>query len=136
MTQKFIVSVPGRAHPLCIEADSFDRDGWNDAGFTFRRGADVVAQLPAVDLVAKADSLPAFPELEQFQSAPVCAEPGYVYGPGGTILEPGGALDPLPAKACMGFSSWGGPAFWPFLSGGALGFIGGFGIALSHAGVW
>ncbi len=127
MKQKFIVSVPGRAQPLCIEADSFDRDGWNDGGFTFRLGPDVVAQFPAVDMVAKAESMPAFPELSRFR------------GPDLVLPEPAclaSFVEPLPARIGVGISGWGVPAFWPFLSGCVLGLIGGAGLALSHSGLW
>lgn len=127
MTHKFIVSVPGRAQPLCIEADSFCRDGWNDGDFSFRLGADVVAQFPVVDMVALAESLPAFPDLSQFR------------GPGLELPEPAclaSFVEPPPARIGAGFSGWGVPAFWPFLSGCALGLIGGVGLALSHAGLW
>lgn len=136
MTQQFIVSVPGRAQPLCIEADSFDGIHGLAGGARFIKGGSVVACLASTDLVACATCLPAFPELAQFKPAPVCADLGYVYGPGGTILEQGAALEPLPAKTCVGFSSLGVPAFWPFLSGCVLGLIGGIGLALSHAGMW
>lgn len=133
MTQKYIVSVPGRAHPLCIEADSFDRDGWNDAGFTFRRGADVVAQLPVADLVAKADSLPVFPDLSQFKGPDLVLPESVCLA---SLSEPVRALDPLPAQSFANLHSPSGLAFWPFLSGCLLGLIGGAGLALSHAGLW
>lgn len=133
MTQNFIVSVPGRAQPLCVSADSFGPDGFNDRGVSFRKGAEVVARLPGVDLVVKADCLPEFPALSQFQgpdvlmAAPVCM---------GAASEPGCELEPLPAQTVTTFQGSGGPAGWPFLAGIGLGFIGGFGLALSHAGVW
>lgn len=133
MTQQFIVSVPGRAQPLCIEADTYVTGGFDRDGVMFRKGAEVVAIVPAVDLVAKADSLPAFPDLSQFKGPDLMLpEPACL----ASFAEPVRALEPMTAKACIGFSNRGVPAFWPFLSGCALGFIGGFGMALSHAGVW
>lgn len=117
MTQKFIVSVPGRAQPLCIEADSFDRDGWNDGGFTFRQGADVVAQFPSVDLVAKAESMPDFPELSQFLPPEVLpkAMPSHLVPPPPPAMR---SLKAKPAKFKVNPSPC-----WPFLSGLALGLL-------------
>lgn len=134
MTQSFIVSVPGRAQPLCISADKFASDGLNDRGFTFVKGGEVVAQLPVVDLVAKADCFPDFPALSQFQGPAdvLMIEPTCV----SAVSEPARELEPLPAQAVTTFHGSRGPAGWPFLAGIALGFIGGFGLALSHAGLW
>lgn len=50
----------------------------------------------------------------------------------GAVAEP----LPLPVEACAGFVGWSAPVFWPLLSGLAIGFIGGFGLALSHLGLW
>lgn len=133
MTQQFIVSVPGRAQPLCIEADTYVTGGFDRDGVMFRKGAEVVAIVPAVDLVAKADSLPAFPDLSQFKGPDLMLpEPACL----ASFAEPVRALEPLPAQTSTSFHSWGVPAFWPFLSGCSLGLLGGIGMTLSHVGVW
>lgn len=134
MTHKFIVSVPGRAQPLCIEADTYKPHGFESNSFSFRKGDEEVAIVPGVDLIARSSALPPFPELSQFCGSDLVMlpEPACL----ASFAEPVRALEPLPAQTSTGFSSWGVPTFWPFLAGGALGFIGGFGLALSHAGMW
>lgn len=133
MIQKYIVSVPGRAVPLCVAADSFERDGLECAGVVFRKGLEVVAVFPAVDGVVEVSCLPDFPALSQFKGPDrafsVPASMTY-------LAEPVHGLDPLPAPACLAHSHRGASAFWPFLSGSVLGVIGGVGMALSHVGAW
>lgn len=125
MTQQFIVSVPGRAQPLCVSADSFERDSHNDRGFAFHKGNEVVARLPVVDLVAKAECLPDFPAISQFQGTDVLMTSK-------SVRE----LEPLPAQTYSTVHNSGGLAVWPFLAGIGIGFIGGFGLALSSVGAW
>ncbi|WP_200627799.1 hypothetical protein [Pseudomonas sp. LAM2023] len=74
MTQQFIVSVPGRAQPLCIEADSYKYGGFEGDGVTPFKGESQVAIVPAVDLVATADCLPVFPALPQFMPPMICTD--------------------------------------------------------------
>lgn len=127
MTHKYIVSVPGRSTPICIEADSYT--GISETGVRFFVAGDTVANVPAVDLIARSTCLPDFPDLSQFKGVDLAsAEPMH--------LEAGMTLDPLPPTSFTTFNGSSVPAFWPFLSGCALGFIGGFGMALSHAGGW
>lgn len=135
MTHKYIVSVPGRAQPLCIEADSFKEMLGVEGSAVFIKDGAVVASLISTDLVANATCLPAFPELPQFHSALANCSDAFLELEPGMTCEPVRALESLPAQASLGFGGWTVPPFWPFLSGGALGFIGGFGLALSHAGV-
>lgn len=131
MTQKFIVSVRGRAQPLCIEADAWS--GTVDRGVAFFVGNEKVASLSDADLIAQSDCLPDFPALSQFRGPDLLLpEPACL----AAYAEPVRGLEPLPVQAGSALKWLGVPAFWPFLSGGALGFIGGFGLALSHAGVW
>lgn len=131
MTHQYIVSVPGRAQPLCIEADSWKGVGEN--GAMFFKGDGLVASLPKTDLIAHASALPAFPDLSQFKEPDlVLPEPACL----ASFAEPVRALEPLTAQSFATFHNPAGSAFWPLLSGSALGFIGGVGLALSHAGVW
>lgn len=129
MTQQFIVSVPGRTQPICIEADSYEGISGNVSGAKFIKDGEVVASLATTDLVARSTCLPAFPELEQFQ-APDLALPDPACL--ASFAEPVRALEPLPAQTITSFNSCGVPAYWPFMLGGALGFIGGFALALSR----
>lgn len=133
MTQQFIVSVPGRSQPVCIEADAIERDDLNDAGVAFRKGGEVVARLPAVDLAARADCLPEFPDLSQFK--PVAPDLVFLGEPG-QVLQQGEAIEPLPVRSSTAFCSSGTPAVWPLVSGFALGVIVGVGAVLSWAGAW
>lgn len=131
MTHQYIVSVPGRAQPLCIKADSWK--GIGDTGARFFCGDEQVASLGTTDLIAKVSALPDFPDLSQFKGPDlVLPEPACL----ASFAEPVRALEPLPAQSFTTFHNPAGSAFWPFLSGSALGFIGGVGLALSHAGVW
>lgn len=133
MTHKFIVSVPGRAQPLCIEADTYKPHGFESNSFSFCKAGEEVAIVPGVDLIARSSALPAFPELSQFRGPDlVLPEPACL----ASFAEPFRALEPLPAQACVGFTSRGAPPFWSFLSGCALGLLGGIGMTLSHAGLW
>lgn len=133
MTHKFIVSVPGRAQPLCIEADTY-RGGVE--GFSFHKGADLVALVPAVDLVAKSESLPDFPALSQF----VPPAPPFVELLEGMSIErtaePVRGLDPVDTATYVTHNRWGVPVFWPAIAGLLVGLIGGVGLTLSHFGVW
>ncbi|WP_445677588.1 hypothetical protein [Pseudomonas putida] len=136
MTQKFIVSVPGRAQPLCIEADTYKPGGFEGDGVSFIKVAEVVAIVPAVDLVAKADCLPAFPDLSQF-AAPTSARVELLEGVSiERIAEPVRGLDPEPLNTFVTHNRWGVPVFWPAFAGLMVGLVGGVGLALSHLGVW
>lgn len=64
MTHKFIVSVPGRSQPVCIEADSYSRPS---GILSFVKGGEVVAEFPEYDLLARSSCLHAFLDLKQFQ---------------------------------------------------------------------
>lgn len=126
MTFKYIVSVPGRGQPVCIEADSWS--GVSDSGARFFKGTEVVATLAATDLIAKADSLPDFPALSQFQPVgQMCLA---------ELAEPVRGLDPVSPVSHVTHNCWGVPTFWPFLSGAALGLIAGIGSLLSYQQVW
>lgn len=132
MTHQFIVSVPGRAQPLCIEADSYSLGGFDGDGVSFRKGSDVVAIVPSVDLVARSTCLPEFPELSQFDG-PATVLGSVCVGP---RVAPARGLKPLPPPPPMRMvfpSSW---PHWPLLVALSLGLVVGFGAALSHAGAW
>ncbi|MEZ0197368.1 hypothetical protein AB9U01_25275 [Pseudomonas qingdaonensis] len=130
MIQKYIVSVPGRAVPLCVAADSFDRDGLECAGVVFRKGLEVVAVFPAVDGVVEVSCLPDFPALSQFKGP----DRAFSVPTSMTYLaEPVRGLDPLPAPACVTHSHLGAPVVWPFLSGLAAGALGGVVAMLAYA---
>lgn len=134
MTHKYIVSVPGRAQPLCIEADSWK--GIGDAGALFFKGEDQVASLAATDLIAKADCLPDFPALSQFAPpVPTCVDllPGMTLE---RIAEPVRGLDPVETATYVTHNRSGVPVFWPAFAGLLVGLIGGVGLTLSHSGVW
>lgn len=124
MTHQFVVSVPGRAQPVCIKADSVERDGLSESGFTFRQGGDVVAELPAADLVARSICLPNRLDPSQLWGAePICLS---------AFSEPVRELEPLPAMRVGMALTW----FGPWLAGVGFGLVVGFGAALSHVGVW
>lgn len=132
MTHKYIVSVPGRAQPLCIEADSWK--GIGDDGALFFKGEDQVASLAATDLIAKADCLPDFPALSQF-APPV---PPFVELLEGMSVErtaePVRGLDPVGHTTNSTHYHGGTPVFWPALACGLFGFVGGIGLTLAR--VW
>lgn len=128
MTHQYIVSVPGRSQPLCVEADSYKPGGFDHDGVSFYKGNEVVAIVPAVDLVARSTCLPDFPELSQFQPPRVlggvqaCA-----------VLEGGHKLPPPPPMRSGGGVP--GSLFslvWPVALGLALG----VGVTLSYLRAW
>ena len=123
MTQKYIVSVPGRAQPLCIEADSWS--GIHDNGAAFFVGEKKVAALASTDLIALAENLPDFPALSQF-APPVSACVDLL--PGMSIertSEPVRGLDPIAPNNYVTHNHWGGRPIWPLLAGFAAGALGG-----------
>ena len=133
MTHKYIVSVPGRSTPICIEADSYR--GIGETGARFFVAGDTVANVPVVDLIACSTCLPDFPDLSQFKGVDLTfAEPMHLEA--GMTCEPVRAIEPLPPTSFTTFNGSSVPAFWPFLAGAALGFISGVCLGLSHAGWW
>lgn len=122
MTHKYIVSVPGRAVPFCIEADAFEAFV---GGKRFFLAGNVVAEVPAFDLLAVSTALPDFPDLSQFR--PAVRE----------IRRAGAAryIEPLPAQTCAVFKT-SASHFWPYVSAVVLSMAVGFGVGLSYAGVW
>lgn len=130
MIQKYIVSVPGRAVPLCVAADSFKLGGFDGDGVTFLKGIEAVAIFPAVDGVVQVDCLPDFPDLSQFKGP----DAAFATLRGVTRLaEPVRGLDPLPAPKSVTHNHWDTPARWPFLAGLAAGALGGVVGMLAYA---
>ncbi|MNM81103.1 hypothetical protein D3C81_930910 [compost metagenome] len=131
MTQKYIVSVPGRAQPLCIEADNWS--GVFDNGAVFFVGEKKVASFASTDLIALAENLPDFPALSQFApSVSSCVDllPGMTIE---RVAEPVRGLDPVGHTTNSTHYHGGTPVFWPALACGLLGFVGGIGLAIARA---
>lgn len=113
---KYVVAVPGRTAPICIEADGFVMLG---DGASFQMDGKAVAYLPNVALVAQSDALVAFPvDLADFVAAPrVCARRARLAPP------PPPAMRSAKIKAAKLKVS---PSpRWPFVAGLALGALSG-----------
>lgn len=133
-TQKYIVSVPGRAQPLCVEAESWS--GVFDNGAVFFVGEKKVASFASTDLIALAENLPDFPALSQFEppaSTYVDLLPGMTLE---RIADPVRGIDPVETATYVSHSHRGVPVFWPAFSGLMIGLVGGIGLVLSHLGAW
>lgn len=133
-TQKYIVSVPGRAQPLCVEAESWS--GIFDNGAVFFVGEKKVASFASTDLIALAENLPDFPALSQFAPpASACVDllPGMTLE---RIAEPVRGLDPVETATYVTHNRFGVPVFWPAFAGLMVGLVGGIGLTISHWGVW
>lgn len=126
----YVVILKGRSAPLLLKAGTLRLV---DNELRLLQGGEVVAGGPDVEFVAHIDAIPG----GEIGAANLLAEPPRaVELTPGLQIEPLCALEPLPAQSFTTFHNPAGSAFWPFLSGSALGFIGGVGLALSHAGVW
>lgn len=133
MIKNYIVSVPGRAVPLCVAADGFRQGDFAGGSVSFLMGIEIVAIFPVVDCVIEANRLPDFPGLSQFKVPDVShALPGGV-----TYLpEPVRGLDALSPPSSVTHNHWGNSAVWPLLVGLAVGGLAGVVMTTIHAGLW
>jgi len=109
---KYVVAVPGRPDPICIEAGGMVMLG---DGVAFQVEGKNVAYLPNVVLVAQSDALADFPEdLADFVAAPrACSRPAYLVPPPPPPMR---SIKAKPAKFKVNPSPR-----WPFAAGLALG---------------
>lgn len=121
---KFVVILKGRSAPLLLKASALRLVGGE---LRLLQGGEVVAGGPDVEFAAHMDAVPG----GEIGAANLLAEP--------PRKMPAHLVPPPPPLMRIGeaasISSRPAP-FWSFLSGCALGLIGGAGLALSHAGVW
>lgn len=143
---KYVVAVPGRPLPICIQAEGLRR--FDDAVEFLDALGQVVAALPNTELVARADALADFPEdLADFvghgvrvaphlvppptvehnrQRELMRSAPGVPGKPAPPAPPPMRSVSPAPPKSWLG--SWAIGLFF--------GLVIGYGASLSHAGVW
>lgn len=119
-TPEFVLFVPGRVGRFHVAADRAYDDGDT---LSLTSGGQQVAVSSPRGVAVSAEALVSLDLPELLQGAQARAR----------------ELPPLPPAMCIGeavsISAHPTP-FWPFLSGCALGFIAGVGMALSHAQLW
>ncbi|RCL22986.1 hypothetical protein C6A77_19300 [Pseudomonas sp. AFG_SD02_1510_Pfu_092] len=118
-TPEFVLFVPGRAGRFRVAADRAYDDGDT---LTLTSGGQQVAVSSPRGVAVSAAAMVSLELPELLPGARARARD--LPPPPAMRIGEGVSISSLPVP------------FWPFLSGGALGFIGGFGLAISCAGLW